>query len=107
MNLYTRAKCGTGKKKTGEPLRISVFTLRIAHGPSAMVFDKMPGRAGVIAGASGGHAASIGCECPDSDRLNKYRESYGDALKLEARLHLFLHIHCESVEWRELRGSTT
>ena len=58
-------------------------------------------------GASGRHAASIGYECPDSDRLNKYRESHGDALKLEARLHLLLHIHCESVEWRELRGGKT
>ena len=58
-------------------------------------------------GASGRHAASIGYECPDSDRLNKYRESHGGALKLEARLHLLLHIHCESVEWRELRGGKT
>ena len=69
-----------------------------------MVFDEMPVRAGVITGASGRHAASIGYECPDSDRLNKYRESHGGALKLEARLHLLLHIHCESVEWRELRA---
>ena len=58
----------------------------------------MPGRAGVITGASGRHAATIGYEFPDCDRLNKYRESYGGALKLEARLHLLLHIHCESVE---------
>jgi hypothetical protein len=80
---------------------------RTLSGPSAMVFDEMPVRAGVITGASGRHAASIGYECPDSDRLNKYRESHGGALKLEARLHLLLHIHCESVEWRELRGGKT
>ena len=71
-----------------------------------MVFDEMPVRAGVITGASGRHAASIGCECPDSDRLNKYRESFEDALKLEARLHPLLHLY-ESVEWRELRGGKT
>ena len=69
--------------------------------------DEMPVRAGVIIGASGRHAASIGYECPDSDSLNKYRESYGGALKLEARLHLLLHIHCECHSGRELRGGKT
>ena len=95
----------------GDPLHlgksVGMEKRKRGTGPSAMVFDEMPVRAGVITGASGRHAASIGYECPDSDRLNKYRESHGGALKLEARLHLLLHIHCESVEWRELRGGKT
>ena len=39
------------------------------------VFDEMPGLGGVITQSSSINTASMGCESPDSGRLNKYCES--------------------------------
>ena len=98
------------KRKRGNPFEFPFSPLRI-HTDLVRTF-----RDGVRRNASAGWRNHRGqrqtrgiywVECPDSDRLNKYRESHGGALKLEARLHLLLHIHCESVEWRELRGGKT
>ena len=45
----------------------------------AMVFDEMPGRAGVITGASGRHAATIGYECPDVVWFSASVYAYADS----------------------------